>query len=107
MTADTRAGTTDTVATILSANSFNGRAYDYSSSLNDVALLCEGNFGAGIRISRGWTANLGYRVVGVNGVATAVGQIPRDFSNENEINRINNTNSLILHGLVLGAIYNF
>ena len=107
MTADTRAGTTDTVATILSANSFNGRAYDYSSSLNDVALLCEGNFGAGIRISRGWTANLGYRVVGVNGVATAVGQIPRDFSNENEINRINNNNSLILHGLVLGAIYNF
>ncbi len=107
MTADTRAGTTDTVATILSANSFHGRAYDYSSSLNDVALLCEGNFGAGIRISRGWTANLGYRVVGVNGVATAVGQIPRDFSNENEINRINNSNSLILHGLVLGAVYNF
>ncbi len=107
MTADTRAGTTETVATILSANSFNGRAYDYSSSLNDVALLCEGNFGAGIRISRGWTANLGYRVVGVNGVATAVGQIPRDFSNENDVNRINNSNSLILHGLVLGAVYNF
>ena len=107
MTADTRAGTTDTVATILSANSFKGNAYDYSSSLNDVALLCEGNLGAGFRISRGWTANLGYRVVGVNGVATAVGQIPRDFSNENEINRINNSNSLILHGLVLGAVYNF
>ena len=107
MTADTRAGTTDTVATILSANSFNGNAYDYSSSHNDVSLLCEGNFGVGIRISRGWTANLGYRVVGVNGVATAVGQIPRDFSSENEINRINNHNSLILHGLVLGAVYNF
>jgi len=107
MTADTRAGTTDTVATILSENSFNGNAYDYGSSLNDVALLCEGNLGAGIRISRGWTANLGYRVVGVNGVATAVGQIPRDFSNENESNRINNANSLILHGVVLGAMYNF
>jgi uncharacterized membrane protein YuzA (DUF378 family) len=46
-------------------------------------------------------------VVGVSGVATAVGLIPRDFSNENEINRINNSNSLILHGLVLGAVYNF
>jgi hypothetical protein len=51
--------------------------------------------------------NLGYRVVGVNGVATAVGQIPRDFSNGDDINRINNTNSLLLHGVVLGAAYNF
>ncbi len=107
MEANTRAGTTDTVATILSENSFNGNAYDYGSSLNDVALLCEGNLGAGIRISRGWTANLGYRVVGVNGVATAVGQIPSDFSNENDNNRINNSSSLILHGVVLGAMYNF
>jgi hypothetical protein len=103
----TRAGTTDEAATILSANSFNGRAYDYSNSLTDVAFLGEGNLGAGFRISRGWTANLGYRVVGVNGVATAVGQIPRDFSLGNDLNRINNYNSLILHGLVLGANYNF
>jgi hypothetical protein len=107
MTADTRAGTTTTVATILSANSFNGRPYEYSNSLTDVALLAEGNLGAGFRISRGWTANLGYRVVGVNGVATAVGQIPRDFSLGNDLNRINNHNSLILHGLVVGAAYNF
>ncbi|MEQ1825177.1 MAG: hypothetical protein ABL921_04500 [Pirellula sp.] len=107
ITADTRAGTTDTAATIVSANSFNGRAYDYSNTLNDIAFLGEGNLGAGFRISRGWTANLGYRVVGVNGVATAVGQIPRDFSLGNDLNRINNYNSLILHGLVVGANYNF
>jgi hypothetical protein len=107
MTADTRAGTTNTVATVLSTNSFNGRDYNYSNSLTDVAFLGEGNLGAGFRISRGWTANLGYRVVGVNGVATAVGQIPRDFSLGNDLNRINNYNSLILHGLVMGANYNF
>jgi hypothetical protein len=107
MTADTRAGTTDEAATIVSTNAFNGRAYDYNNSLTDVAFLAEGNLGAGFRISRGWTANLGYRVVGVNGVATAVGQIPRDFSLGNDLNRINNYNSLILHGLVLGAAYNF
>lgn len=105
--ANTRAGTTDTVATILSTNSFNGRDYNYQSSLTDIAFLGEGNVGAGIRICRGWTANIGYRVVGVNGVATATGQIPRDFSNGNEINRINNYNSLVLHGLVVGAMYNF
>lgn len=104
---DTYAGTATDAATIFSANAFNGRPYNYSNSQNDVAFLAEGNLGTGIRISRGWTANLGYRVVGVNGVATAVGQIPRDFSNGNDINRINNTNSLLLHGVVLGAAYNF
>lgn len=107
MTASTYAGTTDTAATIVSANSFNGNAYNYNSSLTDVAFLGEGNLGAGVRICRGWTANLGYRVVGVNGVATAVGQIPRDFSLANDVQRINNNNSLILHGLVMGAMYNF
>jgi hypothetical protein len=107
MNTNTYAGTNTAAATIFSTNAFNGRPYDYSNSLNDVAFLAEGNIGTGIRISRGWTANLGYRVVGVNGVATAVGQIPRDFSNGDDINRINNTNSLLLHGVVLGADYNF
>ena len=107
MNTNTYAGTNTAAATIFSTNAFNGRPYDYSNSLNDVAFLAEGNIGTGIRISRGWTANLGYRVVGVNGVATAVGQIPRDFSNGDDINRINNTNSLLLHGVVLGAAYNF
>lgn len=107
MNTNTYAGTNTDAATIFSANAFNGRPYDYSNSSNDVAFLAEGNIGTGIRISRGWTANLGYRVVGVNGVATAVGQIPRDFSNGDDINRINNTNSLLLHGVVLGAAYNF
>lgn len=107
MNTNTYAGTNTAAATIFSTNAFNGRPYDYSNSLNDVAFLAEGNIGTGIRISRGWTANLGYRVVGVNGVATAVGQIPRDFSNGEDINRINNTNSLLLHGVVLGAAYNF
>lgn len=107
MNANTYAGTNTAAATIFSTNAFNGRPYEYSNSLNDLAFLAEGNIGTGIRISRGWTANLGYRVVGVNGVATAVGQIPRDFSNGDDINRINNTNNLLLHGVVLGAAYNF
>lgn len=107
MTANTFAGTNTAAATIVSTNAFNGNAYDYSSSLTDVSFLGEGNVGCGIRICRGWTGNIGYRVVGVSGVATAVGQIPRDFSLANDATKINNYNSLILHGLTLGANYNF
>jgi hypothetical protein len=60
-----------------------------------------------LRLPRGWTANIGYRVIGVSGVATAVGQIPRDFSLLNDASRINNDRSLILYGWTLGAAYNF
>ena len=106
--ATTFAGTTTQTATILSPNTaFNGRPYDYSSSMSGVAFLGEGTLGTGVRISRGWTANAAYRLVGVSGVATAVGQIPRDFARGDEITRINNQNSLLLHGVSLGASYNF
>ncbi len=106
--ATTFAGTATQTATILSPNTaFDGRPYDYSSSLCGVALMGEGTVGAGLRLSRGWTANTAYRLVGVSGVATAVGQIPRDFARGDEITRINHNNSLLLHGISLGANYNF
>ncbi len=106
--ATTFAGTATQTATILSPNTaFDGRPYDYSSTLSGVSLLGEGTLGTGIRISRGWTANASYRLIGVSGVATAVGQIPRDFARGDEITRINNHNSLLLHGVSLGANYNF
>ena len=107
ISADTRAGTDSQVATILSDNYSNGMAYDFSRSKNDVAFLGEGNVGIGYRVWRGWTANVGYRVVAVSGVATAVGQIPYDFANANEAAAIRNDRSLILHGGVFGMSYNF
>ena len=106
--ATTFAGTATQTATILSPNSaFNGNPYDYSSTLNAAALMGEGTLGTGIRISRGWTANTSYRLVGVSGVATAVGQIPRDFARGDSVTHINNNHSLLLHGVTLGANYNF
>jgi hypothetical protein len=101
------AGTTTDAATVLSTNSFNGQPYNLSNSVNDVAILSELTSGVGLRITRGWSGNIGYRIIGVSGVATAVGQIPRDFSLLNDASRINNDRSLILHGLTVGAAYNF
>jgi len=101
------AGTTSDAATVLSSNSFNGQPYNLNSSINDVAVLGELNSGVGLRVTRGWSANVGYRIIGVSGVATSVGQIPRDFSLLNDASRINNNRSLILNGLTVGAAYNF
>jgi len=106
--ATTFAGTATQTATIMSPNTaFDNRPYDYSSTLNGVAFLGEGTVGTGLRISRGWTANVAYRLVGVTGVATAAGQIPRDFADGTQITHVNNNHSLLLHGISLGAFYNF
>ncbi len=106
--ATTFAGTATQTATILSPNTaFNGNPFDYSSTLNDIALMGEGTFGAGVCICRGWTANASYRLVGVSGVATAVGQIPQDFARGDAITHINNNRSLLLQGVTLGVNYNF
>lgn len=106
--AATFAGTSTQAATVMSASStYDGRDYAYDNSTNDIAFLGEGTLGTGIYLWRGWSANCGYRVVAVSGVATAVGQIPRDFSNGLEISKISNDRSLILHGAVLGLNYNF
>jgi hypothetical protein len=82
-------------------------AYNFNNSTNDVAFIGEGTVGTGIRLCRGLTMNLGYRVTGVSGIATAVGQIPTTFTHPGEINSIHNDRSLILHGAVFGADYNF
>jgi hypothetical protein len=101
------AGTSTDPATVLSNNVFNGQAYSFSGEDNEVALLGEGNVGLGIRVTQGWTFNVGYRLIGVSGVATSIGQIPRDFSNLNDAWSLKNENSLLLQAVSIGAAYNF
>lgn len=105
----TRAGTTMTDAMIrpLGSPATADVPFNFSNSLNDVAFIGEGTLGTGICIKPGWTLNLGYRVLGVAGVATSVGQIPTEFTHVNSIRGIHNDRSLILHGAVFGMNYNF
>ncbi|MFN7875257.1 MAG: hypothetical protein ACK5PB_08070 [Pirellula sp.] len=105
----TRAGTTMTDAMIrpLGSPATADVPFNFSNSLNDVAFIGEGTLGTGICIKPGWTLNLGYRVLGVAGVATSVGQIPTEFTHVNSIQGIHNDRSLILHGAVFGMDYNF
>ncbi len=101
------AGLSDRAATVLSANSYNGQDYSFTTESTDVALLGEGNLGLGLTIGRGWTANVGYRIIGVSGIATAPGQVPRDFGLLDDARHLNRSGSLILHGLTLGGAYNW
>ncbi len=72
--------------------------YNYTSTKNDLALLGEFDMGLAYRFSQSARATVGYRVLGVNGLALAPSQIPRNFANDAEINSINSNNSLILGG---------
>jgi hypothetical protein len=105
----TRAGTTMTDAMIrpLGSPATADVPFNFNNSLNDVAFIGEGTLGTGICLKPGWTLNLGYRVLGVAGVATSVGQIPTEFTHVSSIRGIHNDRSLILHGAVFGMNYNF
>ena len=104
---DTFAGTTTTAAVVSSYNSYDNQAYDIHAATTGLSLLGEGELGTGVRVSRGWTANCGYRVIGATGIATAPGQIPYDFSLLNDVRRIHHHDSLVLHGVSFGGMYNW
>lgn len=107
MTNESFAGSGPNPAMVLSTGANNDMPYSFKASKTGVATLGELNTGLGIRVSRGWTANVGYRLIGVTGVATAPGQIPYDFSLLNDARTIRHDDSLILHGISIGGMYNW
>ncbi len=88
-------------------NPNNGVDYLFNETKNDIAILSELGSGFGYRLSPKWTATVGYRVVAVSGVATAPDNVRSTFANYDAIRDFDNRGSLILHGMNLGAIYNY
>lgn len=103
----TRVGTNAMPATIQSTNIFNGQNYMVDVTRNNAAFIGELGTGVGVRICRGWSANAGYRVMGVSGVATSTNSIPFENLHLGNVGYFNNTSSLLLHGANLGLSYNF
>jgi hypothetical protein len=103
----TRIGNHDTVATINCNNDYNGAPYLVSVSRNNAAFLGELGTGATVCLCRGLSFNVGYRFIGVSGVATAVNTIPLEMKHLGNVSHFNTTSSLFLHGLNLGMAYNF
>jgi hypothetical protein len=94
-------------ATVISGNAYNGLPYVLDSSDTVLATAAELDTGASLRLSRCWSANVGYRILGIAGVANGIGQIPHDFSHLGEAAYINPHQSVILHGLTLGLSANY
>jgi len=103
----TSAGNNSGLATIAAPGSPNGTIYNFASTNNSTAFLGETTTGLGWHFGRGWTANIGYRILGASGLAAAQSQIPNDFRVPSQAASIQSNDSLILHGLTLGATYNF
>jgi opacity protein-like surface antigen len=80
--------------------------YVFSRRTDQVAFLNEIGTGLGWAFSQKWTATVGYRAIVASGVATSVGNL-RHQGQSIAHTGINAKDTLVLHGLNIGALYNF
>ena len=92
-----RIGTSGTTATIGDGPN-QGRAWLVDASKDDVSMLGEFNVDLVCQITPCWYGSLGYRVVGVTGVATPTDQIYHDLRGINDVELVDSHGSLFLHG---------
>ena len=89
-------------------NPYMGDEICIDSSKNDVAFLGEWNVGMNYCVTRCWSAMFGYRAVALTGVALATNQIPVDYvSATHSVRNVDSNGSVILHGVFVGAAYNW
>jgi Putative beta barrel porin-7 (BBP7) len=81
--------------------------YMISNSKTDVAFIGEFGTGVNYRLTSKWSANCGYRAIVASGVATAVDQLPINMTHLGNASDFDNNAALILHGVNLGAQYNY
>ena len=81
--------------------------YIISASKTDVAFISELGSGVNYRLTSKWSGNVGYRAIIASGVATSVDQLPINMSHLGNAADFDNNAALILHGVNLGAQYNY
>ncbi|QEG20548.1 BBP7 family outer membrane beta-barrel protein [Mariniblastus fucicola] len=84
-----------------------GRPFSYNDEKNDVAFLGELDFGVLYHLSCRTRIRLGYRAIGVSGVALAADQMPYDYTDPNELLSANSNGSLMLGGGYYGLEFCF
>jgi hypothetical protein len=73
------------------------------SEKDDFSFLGELRLGGSYDISCNWRAVAAYRAVAIAGLATSTDQIPEEFTNAEWVAIIDSDNSMIIHGVQLGA----
>ena len=89
------------------ARDINGNDVNYFDEKNDAAFLGELNLGLIFQMTRSARARLGYRAIGVSGVALSGNQIGYDFTDIDSLSNARTNGSLLLHGLVGGLEFCF
>lgn len=84
-----------------------GRAANVNADKDDIAFMGELRAGLGYQLSGNCRLTAAYRVMAVTGVALAVEQMPSDWSNWEHVAWVDSNDSLILHGLQLGAEFKY
>lgn len=87
----------------ITSGPYAGTDYNFESDKDEFAMSGEVSLGLTYQIDCQWRLLGGYRVYGFSGVALAPDQIPVNFSDAQDINRIDSNGSLILHGAYFGA----
>jgi len=80
---------------------------DLHSKKTDVTLLGQIDLGASYQIFNCCSAFMSYRALGIAGVANADDAIARDFNSLPDMNQINSSGSIILHGVNAGLQFQF
>ncbi len=81
--------------------------FDIESNKDDVSMLAQLDVGLNFQITPAWFAVIGYRAVGVAGLALSDDQIPVFIGETETIADVNSNGSLILHGGFAGIGVNF
>jgi len=84
-----------------------GRPFSYTDEKNDVAFLGQLDFGVLYHLSCRTRIRLGYRALGVSGVALAAHQLPFRYTEPEALLRANSNGSLLLGGGYYGIEFCF
>lgn len=79
-----------------------GTAYNFNSDKDDIAFLSEIDAALSYQFTEQARFTAGYRLLGIAGVGLAADQIPTNFANELEIQRIKTNGDLMLQGGYFG-----
>lgn len=83
------------------------QGFDIRTTKDDISFLAEISVGVNYRITPRWNAYVGYRAVALTGLALADDQVPQFLIDTPEIERIESSGSMILHGAMAGLQFNY
>lgn len=87
-------------------NPYFGQDVDAKASRNGYSMICDLSVGGNWCVNSCWSVNLGYRAVGISGVALSTNQIPGDFiAALDSIRTVYPNGCVILHGAFAGVTY--